>query len=471
MLTFLNILDIGINQYFRIMKLKITFYLFLLGSVFCFSQNPLQNATGGEFVFKAENTECLTETQRQEIFTKLNESIKQLNFQKKLAFSKTNRGNHPLFAWPVQKALNTPYNEVWAISNYVDQNQNFPDQLTDYNCGSTTYDTTSGYNHQGLDVFSWPFGWNMMDNDEAEIIAAAAGQIIFKSDGNFDRSCDFSTTTPWNAVYIQHNDGSIAWYGHLKNGSLTNKNIGDMVSEGEYLGVMGSSGISTGPHLHFEVYMDNSYTQLVDPYAGACNSLNADSWWQSQKPYLNPAVNAVLTHTDPPVFNTCPTTETTNRSDDYDTDDTIYCALYLKDQAAGTSINLKVRRPDNSVLYDWNFPLNDDFPISWWYWSFSGVFDMNGTWQWEATYNGQTTIHSFNITGALSINEENFESLSIYPNPSNDIVNINSTTKISNATIVDVLGKTVLNFKDNSELGIRQLNLSDLANGMYFVTL
>ena len=49
----------------------------------------------------------------------------------------------------------------------------------------------------------------MMDDDQAEIVAAAAGQIIDKRDGNYDRNCDFSNGG-WNAVYVMHADGSIA---------------------------------------------------------------------------------------------------------------------------------------------------------------------------------------------------------------------------------------------------------------------
>ncbi|WP_198658920.1 peptidoglycan DD-metalloendopeptidase family protein [Winogradskyella tangerina] len=453
------------------MKTTITFLLLLIVIFVCHGQNPPVEAVGGEYIRNVDQTQCLTHEQRQEIFSELNSNILNLQQSNRLAFNESAKGTHPFFEWPVQKATNTPYNQVWAISNYVDHNPSTPNQLTDYNCGTRSYDTNSGYNHQGLDVFSWPFSWFMMDNDEAEIVAAAPGQIIAKSDGNFDRSCDFSTTTPWNAVYVQHSDGSIAWYGHLKNGSLTTKNVGDMVSVGEFLGVMGSSGISTGPHLHFEVFTDNTYTQLVDPYSGTCNTMNTETWWQNQKPYLNPAVNAVLTHSAPPVFNTCPTTETTNRSDDFDTNDVIYFGLYLKDQATGTSVNLKVIRPDNSELYNWNFNLTADYYASWWYWNFSNVFDMNGAWKWEATYNGQTVTHVFNITGALSVDEYTLDDVTIYPNPVNDIVSIKSKAKIVEVSIVNTLGKNILTLSDTtSGEGIRQMNLTELANGVYFVT-
>ena len=156
---------------------------------------------------------------------------------------------------------------MWSISNYVDHNSAYPNQLQDYNCGTKTYDTSSGYNHQGIDIFTWPFTWKMVDDNSVEIIAAAPGQIIAKGDGQFDRSCGFNNN-PWNAVYVRHGDGSVAWYGHMKNGSLTTKNVGDFVNLGEYLGIVGSSGNSTGPHLHFEVYQNDTYTNLIDPYTG-----------------------------------------------------------------------------------------------------------------------------------------------------------------------------------------------------------
>ena len=55
--------------------------------------------------------------------------------------------------------------------------------------------------------------------------------------------------------------------GHAEKGSLTTKAIGETVNQGEYLGIVASSGCSTGPHLHLEVY--DADVQLVDPYEGA----------------------------------------------------------------------------------------------------------------------------------------------------------------------------------------------------------
>jgi hypothetical protein len=64
-----------------------------------------------------------------------------------------------------------------------------------------------------------------------------------------------------NYVKIDHGDGTMSGYAHLLANTITVR-AGDTVKQGQILGKVGSSGCSTGPHLHFEVYLNGS---RVDP--------------------------------------------------------------------------------------------------------------------------------------------------------------------------------------------------------------
>jgi murein DD-endopeptidase MepM/ murein hydrolase activator NlpD len=50
-------------------------------------------------------------------------------------------------------------------------------------------------------------------------------------------------------ITIEHNDGNVSLYGHLDEFRV---NLGQKVKAGELIGRLGSTGMSTGPHLHFE---------------------------------------------------------------------------------------------------------------------------------------------------------------------------------------------------------------------------
>lgn len=356
---------------------------------------------GGEFKF--QSAECLSPEARAEVQKMLENNRQQLQKEGKLMAKNTLAT--PLFSWPVKKSNGAPYNEVWSISNYVDHNPNFPNLLQDYNCGTRTYDTSSGYNHAGIDIFTWPFGWYQMDYNQSEVIAAAPGVILAKSNGNYDRNCAFNSSN-WNAVYIQHSDGSVAWYGHLKNNSVTTKSVGQSVAEGEYLGIVGSSGNSTGPHLHFEVY--NSNNQLVDPYQGTCNTWASatQSWWQNQKNYNNPKINSISTHSGEVILNNgCGVQETTLFKNAFNTGETVYTYLFLSDIAAGAPVNFQLIRPDNSVGYNATFNMPQFYTASYWYYSVpASYFGQTGAWKAAVTVNGMTQIHNFTY-GVLSASE------------------------------------------------------------------
>jgi murein DD-endopeptidase MepM/ murein hydrolase activator NlpD len=61
-----------------------------------------------------------------------------------------------------------------------------------------------------------------------------------------------------NTVDILHSDGSRTRYAHQPYGGLT-VNCGDWVSQGQRIGSVGSTGWSTGPHLHFETWPTLGY--------------------------------------------------------------------------------------------------------------------------------------------------------------------------------------------------------------------
>ncbi|MCO7204637.1 peptidoglycan DD-metalloendopeptidase family protein [Microbacterium sp. CnD16-F] len=107
---------------------------------------------------------------------------------------------------------------------------------------SNGYCTSSG--HRGLD-FSAGCG--------APLYAAAAGTVIFAG-----------WSGSWgNYVKIQHRDGSVTAYAHILNGGY-NVSYGQTVRAGQVIAYAGTTGASTGCHLHFEVYIGGV---RVDPAA------------------------------------------------------------------------------------------------------------------------------------------------------------------------------------------------------------
>src|SRR5688572_10726973 len=123
---------------------------------------------GGEFKFLPRDE--ITDEQRRDIQAQIAKNIARLEIDGRLAPA---RPEVVLFDWPVRKAPGLSDFAVDAISNYVDQNLGYPGQIMDWNCGTRSYDQSSGYNHKGIDIFTWPFGWKKMDNNEAEVVAAA----------------------------------------------------------------------------------------------------------------------------------------------------------------------------------------------------------------------------------------------------------------------------------------------------------
>lgn len=63
-----------------------------------------------------------------------------------------------------------------------------------------------------------------------------------------------------NLIIIDHRNGFETWYAHLKDFEVKK---GDKVAKGQKIGFVGNTGYSTGPHLHYEVRLNN---QRVNPF-------------------------------------------------------------------------------------------------------------------------------------------------------------------------------------------------------------
>jgi hypothetical protein len=158
---------------------------------------------------------------------------------------------------------------------------------SDWNCGSNSYDT-----HTGTD-YSLTCGNDCIDTGYA-ILAAADGVVVSTEDGHFDRcqTCDAAEDSRCgysygygfaNHVVIDHGTYR-AVYGHMRRGSVMVA-PGATVRCGDVIGHIGSSGCSTGAHLHFETTPRGADVPPFDPYAGPC-SPTPSTTWAEQGPYL-----------------------------------------------------------------------------------------------------------------------------------------------------------------------------------------
>jgi len=137
------------------------------------------------------------------------------------------------------------YGKDWLLANFFDADA-ASSRVRDY-MGAVGGDAITYDDHTGVD-FELP-GFRAMDEGVA-VVAAAEGVIEETSDQLYDRNrtCVHGRS---NEVRIRHANGFATRYMHLRKGSVLVR-PGDHVSAGQRLALVGSSGCSSYPHLHFE---------------------------------------------------------------------------------------------------------------------------------------------------------------------------------------------------------------------------
>jgi murein DD-endopeptidase MepM/ murein hydrolase activator NlpD len=105
-------------------------------------------------------------------------------------------------------------------------------------------------------------GWWSHQKSNALDFLMRKGQIICAARGGVVQSCrsdskkggpSYKYISDGNYVIIKHDDSTSAAYWHLEFGGVLVK-AGDTVVAGQPIGKVGTTGFSSGPHLHFEVY-------------------------------------------------------------------------------------------------------------------------------------------------------------------------------------------------------------------------
>jgi murein DD-endopeptidase MepM/ murein hydrolase activator NlpD len=93
-------------------------------------------------------------------------------------------------------------------------------------------------------------------------IANASNPDIVASQGGTVTTAGWNGGGYGNYVMVDHGNGFRTLYGHMLNNSIIVQ-AGQRVRQGQKIGVMGSTGRSTGTHLHFEIRKDAG--GFIDP--------------------------------------------------------------------------------------------------------------------------------------------------------------------------------------------------------------
>lgn len=198
-----------------------------------------------------DNASVLSELDSQEsaLQSQIQSKVKQLNEQKK-AEEEANRNNNNGGSSGGNSGGSTvgTGNLVWpSYCTYITSRQ-----------GPRVHPITGEYkNHGGTDIGA-SYG--------SAIYAADSGKVVSSSDG-------------WNGgwgnyVMIDHGNGMQTLYAHMSSRAVS---VGQTVKRGQTIGYVGSTGMSTGPHLHFEMYVNGARIDPQTKYPGMSFTYSASA--------------------------------------------------------------------------------------------------------------------------------------------------------------------------------------------------
>ncbi len=223
----------------------------------------------------------------------------------------------------------------------------YPTNLVDLDTGSGVLDYHSTVNtydgHLGIDTAIETFSHMAIG---VPIFSALDGVVVAAHDGEFDMNTDNPDKLA-NFVRLAHGGGHETLYLHMKKGSVA-VTVGQSVKAGQQIGLTGSSGNSSAPHLHFE---SSCSGEIFEPFAGSARP--GLSMWQTQPAFRSEFYVREFVLTSQPLANWLGLPIDTARTGTFHMGaaQTVNFWTYVHNVPAGATISARYLRPDSSVAF------------------------------------------------------------------------------------------------------------------------
>ncbi len=282
-------------------------------------------------------------------------------------------------------------NQDYAINNYADVDPR-ANLTSDFTGGIFQYD---GHN-------AWDVGpANFLAQDQGiPILAAADGVVAEVADGNFDRKTSFANTNA-NYVIVDHGNNWRTIYWHLARDSVV-VSVGQSVSAGDMLGEMGSSGISTGTHVHYSVYRYNFPVESMydtETYYLPHDDVEYQPLTETGLLYSN--INNDNTPSNSDWRESFPTKSVYTLS----SNDPVVLNFSLSHLVQNDLLDLTIYRPDGSIAADWDWTANGLYRFPGFYWWIGTNYwqQQVGDWNWQVAKDGEVLVSEwFEVVDGVS---------------------------------------------------------------------
>lgn len=268
------------------------------------------------------------------------------------------------------------YRDIYTV-NFVDLDPTAA--ILDWDCTDFSYN-----GHDATDVDLRTFGEQAIG---VPVFAALNGTVIATHDGEDDMHTACSGEA--NYVIIDHGAGRVCYYWHLRKNSVQVAPA-QQVRAGQQLGLVASSGCSTGPHLHFATYDSNG---LVEPYAGPCRP--GESEWVAQTPIERGlyARDLNVTNVDISTYPGLPF-DMPRSGTFVQGSNTVRFWVNLHNQPAGSTWRVRYLRPNGTTALNSGTVAfgNPFYRWAWWWWGYTFNLNMTGTWHILFDINGATLV-------------------------------------------------------------------------------